>query len=412
MAVDPRQILAAFLTISMFAMLGHMIKRDHFDSFQMSIQVKSDVHLMKLEDNKISAISLLPKDPWKEESQLLKQCWAKPASKDIEQSNGLISFSLTNGPERHVSQLADAVVIARYLGATLVLPDIRGKELGQKRKFQDMYDAEKFMRSLDGVIKIVEELPPEASSRNPAVVRVPNRASEDFIVKNIEPIFRANDYLRLATYFPSIDLKSREKENTDLDSAMCLAMFGSLELKPEIREVVEMMTGKLRSLNPKSDGRFVAVDLRTDVLRKKVCKRKEEGNQICYDAQEIADFLKKAGFTGNATIYLTQTWWDESLDFFRAIFPNTYIKDDLIPAAKKGAFLRPGSADLQRALDFYICSQSDAFVPAVKGLFYSIVAGKRIASGRTRILVPSSLSADFLSTFVSKRNHLAYSCYC
>jgi hypothetical protein len=30
-------------------------------------------------------------------------------------------------------QIADAVVIARYLGATLVLPEIRGSELGKRR---------------------------------------------------------------------------------------------------------------------------------------------------------------------------------------------------------------------------------------------------------------------------------------
>ena len=30
--VDPRQILAGFLTFTMFAMLAHMIKREHFDS--------------------------------------------------------------------------------------------------------------------------------------------------------------------------------------------------------------------------------------------------------------------------------------------------------------------------------------------------------------------------------------------
>lgn len=30
-------------------------------------------------------------------------------------------------------QIADAVVVARYLGATLVLPDIRGSEPGDKR---------------------------------------------------------------------------------------------------------------------------------------------------------------------------------------------------------------------------------------------------------------------------------------
>lgn len=32
MAVDARQLLAGFLTMAMFAMLGNMIKRDHFDS--------------------------------------------------------------------------------------------------------------------------------------------------------------------------------------------------------------------------------------------------------------------------------------------------------------------------------------------------------------------------------------------
>lgn len=31
MAVDPRQVLAAFLTVTMFVMLGNMIKKDHFD---------------------------------------------------------------------------------------------------------------------------------------------------------------------------------------------------------------------------------------------------------------------------------------------------------------------------------------------------------------------------------------------
>ena len=30
--MDPRQILAGFLTVTMFVMLANMIKRDHFDS--------------------------------------------------------------------------------------------------------------------------------------------------------------------------------------------------------------------------------------------------------------------------------------------------------------------------------------------------------------------------------------------
>jgi len=88
-----------------------------------------------------------------------------------------------------------------------------------------------------------------------------------------------------------------------------------------------------------------------------------------------------------------------------------------MPAENKGEFLKSSNADLARALDLEICSQSDVFIPAVAGLFYGHVTGKRIASGRTQIIVPSQSStlthaSDFISTYISNKNHLAYSCYC
>lgn len=94
------------------------------------------------------------------------------------------------------------------------------------------------------------------------------------------------------------------------------------------------------------------------------------------------------------------------------VFPQ----DDIIPAENKGEFLKSTNADLARALDLEICSQSDVFVPAIAGLFYGHVTGKRIASGHTQILVPSpsasTQASDFISTYISSKNHLAYKCYC
>ncbi|XP_020083157.1 uncharacterized protein LOC109706623 [Ananas comosus] len=421
MAVDPRQVLAGFLTISMFVMLGNMIKRDHFDSIDVvRLQEASTVQfdLIKV-DEKINKATRDSTGPWKERSEVIKPCWNKPSSKDAELSKGYITFSLTSGPEYHISQMADAVVIARYLGATLVLPDIRGYELGNKRNFKDMYDVDKFMRSLDGVIKVVKALPDELASRQPAVVRVPNRVSEDFIVESIKPIFQTNNYLRLAIVFQSISFRLREKKNIELDSTACLAMFSSLELKPEINEVGERMVERLKTLSRKTDGQFVAVDLRVEMLEKKSCKVSGGARRkSCYNAQEVADFLRKVGFSQDTTVYLTQTWWHESLNPLKEAFPKTYTKDDIIPAEKKGEFLKSGSAELEKALDFHVCSESDMFIPAISGLFYGNVAGRRIASGRTQILVPSqvfgssALASDFLSTYISKKNHVAYSCYC
>lgn len=190
-----------------------------------------------------------------------------------------------------------------------------------------MYNVEKFMKSLDGVVTIVKEAPPEVAVRKPAVVRVPNRMSEDFIVKNVEPIFRSRSYLRLAIIFPSINLKPMAKQNNDLDSTSCLAMYGSLELKPEVLRVADMTVERLRFLSHKSNGKFVAVDLRVDVLESNHCKESgRDGRKSCYSAREVSDFLKKLGFDGDTTIYLTQTWWHESLNVLKERFPKTYTK--------------------------------------------------------------------------------------
>ncbi|RZS26231.1 hypothetical protein BHM03_00059549 [Ensete ventricosum] len=295
----------------------------------------------------------------------LKPCWNRPVSKDVDQSQGYITFSLRSGPEYHVLQVTDAVVIARYLGATLVLPDIRGRKLGRQRycffdfsialplqilnpieqklcsccrmwlvkyshhcrNFRDMYDADKFVHSLSGVVNVVDQLPAEVAAQMPSLVRVPHGVSEDFIVQNIEPIFQTGHYLRLASYFTSVDWRRREKRNGDLDSTACLAMFGSLELKQGIAEAADGVVERLRTLSRNiGSRRFIAIDLRSDALEKRGCKESDGRSKACFGARETAEFLRRIGFNGDDPIYVTQTRWDESLDPLKEFFPRSYTK--------------------------------------------------------------------------------------
>nr|GMC50024.1 Glutamyl-tRNA reductase-binding protein, chloroplastic [Ipomoea batatas] len=368
---------------------------------------------------KTSELSLPGGDgPWKGDGMSLKPCWSKPVLEEEDQSQGYLTFSLTNGPEYHISQIADAVVVARYLRATLVLPDVRGSNPGDKRNFGDIYNVENFVKSLDGVVKVATSPPPRLSAKNLAVVKVPSRVSEEDIADTIEPVFREKGNLRLATYFPSVNMKkSSEKKN--IDSIACLGMFGTLELQPEVSEVVDLMVERLRTLSRKSSGQFIAVDLRVDILGKKSCQGNgSPRSKSCYSPQEIAQFLRKLGFNSGTTIYLTQTRWDSSLDSLKELFPKTYTKESIMPIDKKAKFLDADASELEKAIDFYICSESDVFVPAISGLFYANVAGKRIASGKTQILVPAEITtssasmADHISHYVSKKNHFAYSCFC
>ncbi|KAE8699338.1 exocyst subunit EXO70 family protein [Hibiscus syriacus] len=397
MGVDLRQVVAAVLTLTMFVMLGQMIKRDHFDSLRETLPGESlDVQFNganTIAHDGLVKLSKRSKGPWMEGIQELKPCWSKADSDEIGQSRGYVTFSLTNGPEYHVSQIADAVVVASYLSATLVLPDIRGSKPGDGRNFEDIYDVEKFMKSLDGIVKVVKELPNEISIRDLAAVKVPNRVTKDHIVESVEPIFRSKGNIRLATYFPTLNMR-RTAQKTSVDSVACLGMFGTLELQAEAVEVIDSMIERLRTLSCKSDGQFIAVDLRVDILKNKNCHESRSTRvKNCYNAQEIALFLRKVGFDIDTTIYLTQSRWENSLSVLKDIFPKTYTKETIMPEEKKGKFLEYEDSEFEKVIDLYICSQSDVFVPAISGLFYANVAGKRIASGKPQILVPADISA-------------------
>ncbi|KAJ7955857.1 O-fucosyltransferase family protein [Quillaja saponaria] len=288
MRLDLRQAAAGVLTFSMFVMLGNMIKRDHFDSIYSSTLRQESTNKVTTDDAKVrflatsnvqygvvaitgqslAKISHVTKVPLKENGETLKPCWSSPTLRKAEQSTGFITFSLTNGPEYHVSQVTDAVVVARYLGATLVFPDIRGRKPVDRMNFVDIYDVQKFLSSLDGLVRVTR-VPPAKVSHS-AIVKVPNRVSEGYLAKKIEPIYKFEGSLKLESYFPSVNMVKTE-ENKYLDSFACQAMFGTLQLQPEIQEVVDSMVGRLKTLSQELNSQFVAVDLRIGMLQKKGC---------------------------------------------------------------------------------------------------------------------------------------------
>ncbi|KAI9073052.1 hypothetical protein K1719_044972 [Acacia pycnantha] len=414
MGADLKQVVAAVLTLAMFVMLANMIKRDHFDA-EEALPGTENANFVRA---KLDSYLRNRAAPWKGDADKLKPCWLKPFEDDVEQTKGFVIFSLTNGPEYHISQIADAVVVARYLGAKLVLPDIRGTQPGDKRNFEEIYDVDAFMKSMDGVVRVVKDLPDYISSRNIAAVKVPNRVTEDYIAARVQPNYRSKGNIRLATNFPSINMRKGGKKGNS-DSVACLAMFGSLELRPQIRELIKSMVERLRTLSQKSDGRFVAVDLRVDMLDGKGCEgSNDKQEKSCFNAQEIAVFLRKIGFDKDTTVYVTGSRWDSSLDSLKDLFPKTVTKDAVMSEEKRSKYLDSEGSEFEKVIDFYISAESDVFVPAVPGLFYANVAGKRIGSGKTQIFLPAVISdlsysaTDFLSPYVYKKNHFAYSCYC
>ncbi|XP_030535578.1 protein MANNAN SYNTHESIS-RELATED 2-like [Rhodamnia argentea] len=330
-------------------------------------------------------------------------------------SQGYITFSLTNGPEYHILQVAVAVLVARELGASLVLPDIRGSKPGDRRNFREIYDVEEFANRLNGVVKVARNQLALASSRKLAVVKVPYMVSKDYIRTHIKPFFKAEGSIRLETPLSSINMKKAEATKV-LDPITCLTMFRTLRLQTKVRQLVDQMIGRLKTLGGESNGQFIAVDLRVEAAQSKSCQPSGSAEmKFCHHAQDVGEFLTKTGVSTETPIYVTQSRWHKNLKPLTDIFPRTFTKEFLMPPDKKDMFLSSASCELEKVIDFYLASESDVFIPASANWFYATVAGSRIASGRTRILVPtltSSSSSSHISPYISERKHYAYSCFC
>ncbi|KAJ1424003.1 hypothetical protein SESBI_12006 [Sesbania bispinosa] len=87
------------------------------------------------------------------------------------------------------------------------------------------------------------------------------------------------------------------------------------------------MVERLRTLSRNSEGQFIVVDLRVEMLDKKGCQGSDNDREkSCFNAQEIAVFFRKIGFDKDTTVYVTQSRWDGSLDSLKDLFPKTYTK--------------------------------------------------------------------------------------
>ncbi|XP_050919260.1 protein MANNAN SYNTHESIS-RELATED [Lathyrus oleraceus] len=411
-SMDLRQAFVGLLTLSMFMMLGNMIKKDHFDYSINDVEIQatqvSQRESVTVTQPSMATVSHLSKKPLKQNDKGLKSCWNPPSAlKEVEQSEGFILFSLTNGPEYHILQIADAVVVARHLGATLVLPDIKNSKSGYSINLGDVYDVGNILNKLKGLVKVTKTLPPKVSTRNTPIVRVPNKVSQDYIVNKITPNYKTKRIIKIESHFPS-------RNNNNFDLLACQAMFGTLELKSEIQEVAESIVQNLQTRSQESNGQFVAVDLKNE------CNGKyESGRKQCYKGHEIGEFLNKIGFGQETVVYVTQIKWSTDLNSLRYMFPKTYTKENIMLATEKEKFLSSESIEVEKVIDFYVCSESDIFVPSMPGgLFYESVAGMRIVSGKSQIIVPSEIVSssasvsEYMSRYVTKKNHFAYKCYC
>ncbi|KAL2643285.1 hypothetical protein R1flu_010872 [Riccia fluitans] len=359
---------------------------------------------------------------WGKPGSVMEPCWSKRLQKQAEKTDkawGYVVITCSNGPHNHRAQIADAVVVAFQLGATLVLPNVKEAQKEPNSRFDDIYNVRNFISSLEGVVRVVGQLPKNVAKANKTITSIPLKVSREYIEEKLRPVLRENRVIYLGSFLSSL---KNEKEDPELTAVRCLVMYKALDFVLLIQKLGNRLLNRMREAAPKSAAnRFLAIDLQVDLLRHKTCNATIAKKKRCLEPTEVGLFLQKLGYPSETAIYLTQSRWEPVLDSLQEMYPNVHTKEYNMPFNEENQYLFSGKTQFEQAIDFYVCSRADVFVPTVPGVFYAHVSGVRISEGFDHILVPSikrkSGSTELqisgaVSPYVDKKTHPVYNCFC
>ncbi|XP_071706253.1 O-fucosyltransferase 20-like [Rutidosis leptorrhynchoides] len=323
---------------------------------------------------------------------------------------------VSGGMNQQRNQIVDAVVIARILGAALVLPILQVNVIwGDESEFSDIFDVEHFKEALSDDVRIISSLPSNHLMSRPVEEKhTPLHVSPQWIRARYLKRMRREGVLLLR----GLDSRLSKDLPSDLQKLRCKVAFHALRFAPPIRELGEKLTERMRSKGP-----YLALHLRMekdvwvrtgclpglssdydDIIQNERKSRPElltsRSNMTYHDrklaglcpltALEVTRLLKALGVPRNGRIF-----WAGGNPFggskvllpLVSEFPHFYNKEDLglpgelEPYAKK--------ASIMAAIDYIVSENSDVFMASHGGNMGHAIQGYRAYAGHRKTITPN-----------------------
>ncbi|XP_057815161.2 O-fucosyltransferase 29 isoform X2 [Cryptomeria japonica] len=342
-------------------------------------------------------------------------------------ANGYLMIAASGGLNQQRTGITDAVVVARILNATLVIPELDHHSFWKDRSdFADIFDVGWFISSLLSDVTIVKEVPEKVMQEieRPYTMRVPRKSSQHFYHNRVLPMLLSRRVVKLTKF----DYRLANKLDADLQKLRCRVNYHALQFTKPIQEMGQILVNRMRN----KSRRFLAIHLRfePDMLAFSGCyygggekERRELGvirkrwktlpeanpererrhGKCPLTPEEVGLMLRALGFGNDSYIYVASGevyGGEETLKPLKALFPNFYTKDTLSNSRE----LEPFSAYSSRmaALDYIVCDQSDVFVTNNNGNMARILAGRRRFFGHKRTIRPYAKKLN--SLFLNRHN--------
>lgn len=323
---------------------------------------------------------------------------------------------VSGGMNQQRNQIVDAVVIARILGAALVVPVLQVNVVwGDQSEFSDIFDLEHFKRVLADDVKVVSSLPSTHLRTRPVEEsQTPLHASPQWIRQHYHGRLRKTGVLLLR----SLDARLSKDLPSDLQKLRCKAAFHALKFAPRILELGNKIAESMSNKGP-----YVALHLRMekDVWVRTGCspglspefdelinseRRKRpklltaRSNMTAHErrlaglcplnALEVARLLKALGAAKSARIYWAggqPLGGKDALLPLTTEFPHFYNKEDLALPGELEPFAN--RASFMAAIDYIVCEKSDVFMASHGGNMGHAIQGHRAYAGHKKFITPN-----------------------
>ncbi|XP_022734558.1 uncharacterized protein At1g04910-like [Durio zibethinus] len=323
---------------------------------------------------------------------------------------------VSGGMNQQRNQIVDAVVIARILGAALVVPILQVNVIwGDESEFSDIFDLAHFKRVLTDDVRILSSLPSTHIMRRPVEEnRTPLHVSPRWIrARYLKRINREGVLL-----LRGLDSRLSKDLPPDLQKLRCKVAFQALRFAPQILELGNKITQRMESKGP-----YLALHLRMEkdvwvrtgclpglskeydeIIHNERIRRPElltaRSNMTYHErklaglcplnAFEVTRLLKALGAPRSAKIYWAggqPLGGKEALSPLTKEFPHFYSKEDLALPGELEPFA--DKASFMAAIDYIVSEKSDVFMPSHGGNMGHAIQGNRAYAGHKKYITPN-----------------------
>ncbi|XP_041017749.1 O-fucosyltransferase 16 [Juglans microcarpa x Juglans regia] len=349
-----------------------------------------------------------------------------PKAEAITHPNRFLAIATSGGLNQQRTGITDAVVAARILNATLVVPKLDQKSFWKdSSNFSEIFDVDWFISFLSKDVKIIRQLPRKRGKlMTPYTMRVPRKCSERCYQNRVLPVLSKKHAVQLTKF----DYRLANKLVTDLQKLRCRVNYHALRFTDTILDMGQKLVHRMRMKSK----HYIALHLRfePDMLAFSGCyygggekERKElaairrrwktlhisnpdkerRHGKCPLTPEEVGLMLRALGYGSDVHIYVASGevyGGEETLAPLKALFPNFYSKETIASKEELEPFASFSSR--MAALDFIVCDESDVFVTNNNGNMARILAGRRRYFGHKPTIRPNAKKLYRL--FLSRSN--------